>query len=136
MRSDVRNQANDAGLKMTVAVSMKKSVEAQRRPNRTSHLRIKESSHFKGTWEALQETLGHRPAQCSCCATDRNDRHDCPGFKAEGAQVLICKHCESKHWMDHKLVIPIKSERSVQYKTASVEASRQASPPCLRVGKL
>ena len=49
--------------------------------------------------------------------------------------MLICKNCESKHWMDHKLVIPIISERSVQYKTASVEASRQASPPCLRVRK-
>ena len=85
--------------------------------------------------ETLQETLGHRPAQCSCCATDRKDRHDCPGCKARGAQVLICKHCESKHWMDHKLVIPIKSERSVEYKTPSVEASRRASPPGLRVRK-
>ena len=85
--------------------------------------------------ETLQETLGHRPAQCSCCATDRKDRHDCPGCKAEGAQVLICKHCESKHWIDHKLVTPINSERSVQCKTSSVEASRRASPPGLRVRK-
>ena len=86
--------------------------------------------------ETLQETLGHRPAQCSCCATDRKDRHDCPGCKARGAQVLICKHCESKHWIDHKLVTPINSERSVQCKTSSVEASRRASPPGLRVRKL
>ena len=49
--------------------------------------------------------------------------------------MLICKHCESKHWMDHKLVIPINSEGPVQYKTSSVEASRRASPPCLRVRK-
>ena len=83
----------------------------------------------------LQETLGHRLAQCSCCATDRKDRHDCPGCKAEGAQVLICKHCESKHWIDHKLVTPINSERSVQCMTSSVEASRRASPPGLRVRK-
>ena len=85
--------------------------------------------------ETLQETSGHRPAQCSCCATDRKDRHDCPGCKAEGAQVLICKHCESKHWIDHKLATPINSERSVQCKTSSVEASRRASPPGLRVRK-
>jgi len=38
--------------------------------------------------------------------------------------VLICKHCESKHWIDHKLVTPINSERSVQCKTSSVEARR------------
>ena len=93
------------------------------------------SPNDKGMLETLQETLGHRPAQCSCCATDRKDRHDCPGCKAEGAQVLICKHCESKHWIDHKLVTPINSERSVQCKTSSVEASRRASPPGLRVRK-
>ena len=93
------------------------------------------SSHDKGMLGTLQETLGHRPAQCSCCATDRKDRHDCSGCKAEGAQVLICKHCESKHWIDHKLVTPINSERTVQCKTSSVEASRRASPPGLRVRK-
>ena len=49
--------------------------------------------------------------------------------------MLICKHCESKHWIDHKLVTPINSERSVQCKTSSVEASRRASPPGLRVRK-
>ena len=49
--------------------------------------------------------------------------------------MLICKHCESKHWIDHKLVTPINSERSVQCKTSSVEASRRASPPGLRVIK-
>ena len=48
---------------------------------------------------------------------------------------MICKHCESKHWMDHKLVIPINSEGPVQCKTPSVKASRQASPPGLRVRK-
>ena len=83
----------------------------------------------------LQETLGHRPAQCSCCATDRKDRHDFPGCKAEGAQVLNCKPCESKHWIDNKLVTPINSEGSVQCKTPSVEALRRASPPGLRVRK-
>ena len=49
--------------------------------------------------------------------------------------MLICKHCESKHWIDHKLVTPINSERSVQCKTSSVEATRRASPPGLRVRK-
>ena len=49
--------------------------------------------------------------------------------------MLICKHCESKHWIDHKLVTPINSKRSVQCKTSSVEASRRASPPGLRVRK-
>ena len=47
--------------------------------------------------------------------------------------MLICKHCESKHWMDHTLVTPINSERHDEYKTPSAEASRQAQPPCLRV---
>ena len=42
---------------------------------------------------------------------------------------------QSKHWIDHKLVTPINSERSVQCKTSSVEASRRASPPGLRVIK-
>ena len=49
--------------------------------------------------------------------------------------MLICKHCESIHCIDHKLVTPINSGRSVQCKTSSVEASRRASPPGLRVRK-
>ena len=49
--------------------------------------------------------------------------------------MLVCKHCESKHWLDHKLVTPINSERPAEYKTSSVEASRRASPPGLRVKK-
>jgi len=89
-----------------------------------------------GTLETLQETLGRRPDQCTCCATDRKDQYDCPGCKAEGAQVLICQHCESTHWMQHKLVIPVKSERSVAYKTTSVEATRRALPPSLGVRRL
>ena len=89
-----------------------------------------------GTLETLQETLGRRPDQCTCCATDRKDQYDCPGCKAEGAQVLICQHCESTHWMQHKLVIPVKSERSVAYNTTSVEATRRALPPSLGVRRL
>ena len=40
--------------------------------------------------------------------------------------MLIFKHCESKHWMDHKLVTPVNFERPAEYKTSSVEASRRA----------
>ena len=50
--------------------------------------------------------------------------------------MLICRHCESKHWNGHKLVIPIKPEGSAGYKTPGAKASRRALPPCLRVSQL